>query len=322
MEGSTTPRIAGSAATVHVPPGVDAWLAQVVEPIASVPMATIGLVTCLAYPDVTADDQALVAALERRGHRAIAVPWNGERRAAAEVDLLLLRSAWDVWRDETIYRRYLSWLDWVEADGPMLWNPPSTARWSLDKRYVIGLSADSVRIPETVEVVAGELAETMDERRWHQAILKPAVGGSGDGVTLIDHDRARAIDQCGLASTWTPWMLQEFVPEIGSHGETSITVIDGEVTHAVRKLPKSGEYRSHRAYGATATPVAIDQLPMSEVTALLAAVPQPLLYARIDLVIADEVSLIEVEIVDPALWFSISAEAADRLAAAAVTRLP
>ncbi|MEM7326344.1 MAG: hypothetical protein AAF531_24880, partial [Actinomycetota bacterium] len=214
-------------------------------------MATIGLVTCLAYPEVTADDHVLVGALERSGHETIAVPWNAPSNAAAAVDLLLLRSAWDIWHDEATHQRFLSWLDWVEAEELVLWNPPAIARWGIDKRYVINLSAGSVRIPGTVEVTAGQLVETMAQRGWDRAVLKPAIGGSGDGVQLIDRAAARQFDRSGLPTTWTPWMLQEFLPEIGTQGETSITVIDGEVTHAVRKLPKSGDYRSHRAYGAT-----------------------------------------------------------------------
>ncbi len=285
-------------------------------------MATIGLVTCLAYPEVTADDRLLVAALERRGHGAVAVPWNGARRAAVDADLLLLRSAWDVWRDEVTHRRYLSWLDWVEAEGIELWNPPSTARWSLDKRYVVGLAAGSVRVPRTVEVTAGQLAKTMADVGWSEAVLKPAVGGSGDGVELIDGARARQLDETGLTPAWTPWMVQEFVPEIRSRGETSIAVIDGEVSHAVQKRPGPGEYRSNSAFGVTVTRIEADRLPMPEVEALLSVAPRPLLYARIDLVIGDEISLIEIETVDPALWFSTSVEAADRLAAAVEARLP
>lgn len=284
-------------------------------------MATIGLVTCMAYPEVTTDDQVLVKALEHRGHDAIAVPWNGAQRAVDEVDLLLLRSAWDVWGDEATYHRYLAWLDRIEIEGPPLWNPPSTARWCLDKRYVIGLSAGSVRVPVTVEVRAGELAETMRRHGWDEAVLKPATGGSGDGVELVDPSRAEELDRSGLGSAWTPWLLQEFVPAIRTHGETSITVIDGEVTHAVRKQPQGGEYRTNSSFGALASPVAVDRLPRHDVEALLAAGPQPLLYARIDVVIGYEVSLIEFETVDPALWFSMSTEAAERLAAAAEARL-
>ncbi|MEM9564412.1 MAG: hypothetical protein AAGA93_17450 [Actinomycetota bacterium] len=284
-------------------------------------MATIGLVTCLAYPEVTADDQVLAAALERRGHRAIAVPWNDNDAAGTAVDLLLLRSAWDVWKDDVIHKRYLAWLDGIEDEGPPLWNPPATARWSLDKRYVIGLSAGAVRVPTTIEVQAGQLESTMADQRWTEAVLKPAVGGSGDGVELIDRVRARELDESGLVPAWTPWMLQEFVPGIRSAGETSIIVIDGEVTHAVTKRPKPGEYRSNSAYGVTVTSVDVDDLPMEEVDAVLSAAPQPLLYARIDLVIGDQVSLIEVETVDPALWFSTAPGAADRLAAAVEARL-
>lgn len=285
-------------------------------------MATIGLVTCLAYPEVTTDDQLLVAALERRGHRAIPVPWNGERHTTASADLLVLRSAWDAWKDEATFDSYLAWFGWLEAEGVSIWNLPSTVRWCLDKRYVIDLSAGSVHVPETVEVHAGRLERTLGNHGWHQAVLKPAFGGSGHGVEMIDHSRARDLDNSGFERDWTPWMLQEFIPEIGSHGETSIIVIDGEVTHAVQKLPKPGEFRSHRAYGATATSVELDSLPMREVRSILDSFPQPPLYARLDVVIGDVVSLIEIEAVDPALWLSMSAEAAERLAAAVEVRLP
>lgn len=285
-------------------------------------MATIGFVTCAAYPEVTTDDQIVAAALRRRGHDVIAVPWNGDWQRATEADLLLLRSAWDVWRDESTYHGYQAWFDRIEAEGIALWNPPSVARWSLDKRYIMGLPVEGVHVPESIEVKAGDLVEAMAGRGWSEAVFKPAVGGSGDGVELIDRTRATELDRDGLPLDWTPWMLQEFVPEIRTRGETSIVVIDGEVTHAVRKLPQGSEYRSNSRYGAQVTTVDPGQLPLEHVAAVLAVAPRPLLYARIDLVIGERTSLIEFEGVDPSLAFATAPEAADRLAAAVEARLP
>ena len=78
-------------------------------------------------------------------------------------------------------------------------------------------------------------------RGWSEVVLKPAVGGRGDGVERIDFRREVPSDvskyfdeQLEIADH----LLQPFLPEVMKQGEKCLTFIGGDFAHAVRKIPE------------------------------------------------------------------------------------
>ena len=95
-------------------------------------------------------------------------------------------------------------------------------------------------------------------------------------------------------------------------------VIAGRCTHSVRKVPKAGDFRVQDDHGGTVH-VHIpthDEITFAENA--VAACPQVPLYARVDTVRDDvgALSLMELELVEPELFFRFYPPAADALAAA------
>lgn len=117
-------------------------------------------------------------------------------------------------------------------------------------------------------------------------------------------------------------MVQPFRARI-SEGELSLVAIEGRVTHAVRKLPAEGEYRVQGRFGGRYAP----EHPSAEAVALaewvLSVVGTPLLFARVDLVTADDgtLELGELEATEPDLYLSHSEEGTAALVDAMIARL-
>jgi glutathione synthase/RimK-type ligase-like ATP-grasp enzyme len=118
-------------------------------------------------------------------------------------------------------------------------------------------------------------------------------------------------------------MIQPFLPSVLEHGETSLVYIDSQLTHVVRKRPKAGDFRVQGSWEGTiesakATPgeIEVAQAAMDCLDA------QPL-YARVDLVLGldQRPSVIELELVEPILYFEQNLEAARLLADAIAARL-
>lgn len=100
-------------------------------------------------------------------------------------------------------------------------------------------------------------------------------------------------------------------------------VIDGEVTHAVRKRARAGEFRVQDDHGGSVArePVHRDLARAAE--RAVAAAPLTPLYARVDLVeTADRPVLMELEAIEPELFFRHHEAAAERLAVALLRALP
>ncbi|MFN4017265.1 MAG: RimK family alpha-L-glutamate ligase [Reyranella sp.] len=280
----------------------------------------IVLATSADDPAITPSDRLYAHALERRGCRVTGAAWDGLRAAFTGADAVVLRSTWGY------YRALDDFKAWTEAmaASTRLFNSIDLVRWNLRKDYVEKLAAAGVRVPRSfvVPCEAAAIGRVLDETGWAQAVVKPASGASGHSVELLQR-ATLAAQVAGLAdeARRAGVVVQEFLPEIAD-GELSLVYFDGAFSHAIRKRPPPGEFRTNSRY----TPIRTAEVPPPEVTqqggACLATLPEMPLYARVDGVVRDGVLVvIEVEVLEPALALDVDPLAAERFAEATMKRL-
>jgi hypothetical protein len=113
-------------------------------------------------------------------------------------------------------------------------------------------------------------------------------------------------------------LVQPYLRSVEEYGERSLVWIDGELTHAIRKQPRfAGDIE--RIQGPLA--IADDERAVAE--AALAPVADQILYGRVDLARDDagQPVVMELELVEPSLFFAQHPGAAARYAAALRRRL-
>ncbi len=280
----------------------------------------IVLATSAEDPAITPSDRLYADALERRGCRVTGAAWDGPRAAFAGADAVVLRSTWGYYRalDE-----FKAWTEAMAA-ATRLFNSIDLVRWNLRKDYVEKLAAAGVRVPRSFVVPCdvAAIGRVLDETGWAQAVVKPASGASGHSVELLQRATLGA-QVAGLAdeARRAGVVVQEFLPEI-AEGELSLVYFDGTFSHAIRKRPPPGEFRTNSRYKPTRTAEA----PLPEVTqqggACLATLPELPLYARVDGVVRDGLLIvIEVEVLEPALALDVDPPSAERFAEATMKRL-
>ncbi|MSP76471.1 MAG: glutathione synthetase [Rhodospirillaceae bacterium] len=282
-------------------------------------MTFIVLATSLESPDITPSDRLYADALERRGCRVVAAPWDGPSEAFAGADAIVLRATWGYYRTPGAFE------DWTEAmaAATRLFNPIGLVRWNLRKDYVGKLAAAGVRVPQSrlVACEAASIAKVFDDAGWDQAVVKPASGASGHSVELVK--RATLLKQvAGLSDEVraSGVVVQEFLPEI-AEGELSLVYFDGAFSHAIRKRPPPGEFRSNSRYGPTRTAEAPPRAVTEQGAACLRTLPEMPLYARVDGVVrGGELIVIEVEVLEPALFMEFDPPSAERFAEATLRR--
>ena len=157
-----------------------------------------------------------------------------------------------------------------------------------------------------------------------EAILKPAVSGAARHTYRLNAANLDAHEAVLLELLREEaMMLQPFRSSLLTQGELSLIVVGGRCTHAVRKIAKAGDFRVQDDHGGTVHPhtPAADEIAFAE--SAVAACPQAPLYARVDAVrdAAGALSLMELELVEPELFFRFHPPAADALAAAIAERL-
>jgi glutathione synthase/RimK-type ligase-like ATP-grasp enzyme len=263
----------------------------------------------------------LAAALALEGLEAVATPWTDHIDAAAglaDYPLILPMIVWGYHRD---HRRWLkACATWTAADLPLA-NPASVLAWNSDKTYLARLAARGVPMPETIwsdGVTAGAVADAFASTGADQLIVKPTVSGGAWRTLRLSPGQALTDAPEGSA------MIQPFLPTIETAGETSLLFFGGAFSHAVNKRPVPGDFRIQTQYGGLYTPMA--EAPAGALALarqVLAAIDEPLLYARIDMVPDADGRwlLMEAELIEPDTYLDHAPDAGAALARAVRARL-
>jgi glutathione synthase/RimK-type ligase-like ATP-grasp enzyme len=182
---------------------------------------------------------------------------------------------------------------------PRLQNSAEVLAWNTDKTYLRELEAQGIPIVPTRWLEAGEALTPPD----HAFVVKPTVSaGAQDTAAYEAHDTAAVQHVLDLHRRGKTVMVQPYVRDVDTQGETSLLFFDGAFSHAARKSAiltvgrgVDNEINS-RAFisPCEATP---EQVALAQ--EVLAKVP-PVLYARVDLMPGPV--LIELELTEPSLF--------------------
>lgn len=275
------------------------------------PSNHITLCTCNRWPKPSAGIRVIIEALQLIGSDVSTRAWQSVG-PCGDSSFILPLAAWDYADAPCDFR---DWLDCCERAGMHFANAPSLMKWNMDKRYLCDLAERGVPVPDTVTVFSTQqVQDTLLKRGWDCAVLKPAIGQSGNGVRLV-HSGDR------LEKFLEPQILQPWLSQIRK-GELSMVFLNGDYSHAVLRRPPDGEWRANSQYGVQLTPAVPPDIAIKIALACLASLPDRPLYARIDGLMVEECFLLtELELIEPALFLDIVPEAAGRFADAVRTRL-
>ena len=281
--------------------------------------APLVLATCAAWPELSASDERLAAALRARGRRVEAAAWNGAFAPFAQAEAVVIRSTWDYHHAPDAY---LAWL--ARLDAARTFNPPPLVRWNLSKAHVLDLGARGARVPRTLEAAAepAAIAGALERLGLREAVIKPLIGASGAGVERVARgDEAAALARAQADKTLDRVLVQERVAGI-EQGELAGVFFDGAFSHGLRRTPAPGDFRVNSRYGGTMQAETLSApvvRAMAEVLALLPALP---LYARVDgVAAAGGFVVMEVEVNEPGLGLDLAEGAGARFADALLARL-
>lgn len=269
------------------------------------------------------EDRLVAEALAARGLVSERVDWARPDVDWSRFGLALFRTTWDYFDR---FPQFDAWLDRVASQVPLC-NPASLVRWNVDKHYLRDLEDRGVHTVPTLFIERGSTTSLGDLLATHgltQAVLKPVISGGARHTYCVDPRQAAAHEQ-RLASLLADeaMMLQPFQRDIVERGEMTLVVIDGRFTHALRKVAKAGDFRVQDDHGGTVHPYAPtpEEIAFAE-RAMAACDPMPL-YGRVDMIRDNEgaLAVMELELVEPELWFRLHPPAAEALAEGLMRRI-
>ncbi|MCF2530811.1 ATP-grasp domain-containing protein [Yinghuangia soli] len=273
------------------------------------------------------DMPLLIAALRERGVDAVAARWDDGGTDWAQSAAVVVRSTWDY--TERL-PEFLKWADDVAA-ATRLDNPAPLVRWNTDKRYLAELGARGVPVVPTRFVAPGE-DPVLPERG--EFVVKPTVSVAARDSARYgqDHRDAAVRHIAALHAAGATAMVQPYLSRI-DEGERALAFIGGTFSHALRKGPVLTDIAvvdNARVPHPDLVPHEPSDAELAVAAAALAAaaaITDPpagdLLYARVDVALADDGSpvLMELELVEPHLFLELADGAAGRFADAVVARV-
>jgi O-ureido-D-serine cyclo-ligase len=284
---------------------------------------TIALVTATAARDLDEDLPPLESALRNAGAEVVIAEWD-RPHDWSRFDLALLRSTWDY------PQRLAEFFDWAGevSKKTTLLNPLRVVKWSSDKHYLQDLVRAGVPSVLTKFIEPGENPVATIGAFSGELVVKPAIGaGSRDAQRFGAEETKEAAEHAQrMLSEKRSVMVQPYLSRVDEYGETALIYFEGKFSHAIRKGPllKRKEGPTTELFAKeTITARVPDAAELSVGARAMQAMPfETPLYARVDLIRDEhgEPVVLELEMVEPSLFFPFAEGSAERFAAAVMLR--
>jgi len=277
-------------------------------------MTKIAFATFSGSPQLTSSDALVAKAFPANVH-CFAIPWDATTNLQG-FDAIVIRSTWNYHLKEAQFR---SWLNHLQESNIPVFNSAETILWNMNKSYLLDLNT---RIVPSVIAMRHEYRKVkafLQSHNSEKAVVKPLVSASAHKTVLLNSISETSFEEAAGA---TEVLVQPFFAEI-TGGEWSLMFFNGIYSHAVLKLPKTGDFRVQNDFGGVAEVHTPPNEAMQAATTLLTKLSPLPLYARVDgLMKDDKFYLMELELIEPELFVTQVPESAARFATALLDRIP
>jgi len=266
------------------------------------------------------DDELLYEPLARLGWRVHPVSWR------KDVDwnifeAVIIRTPWDYHKDP---ESFLNTLENIERSSARLANPLELVRWNVRKTYLFDLERRGIEIVPTL--VSEQLEDSVFTRAYghfeaEEIVVKPVVGASADDTFRVHQDSDDSfLRQIGELFVDRHVLVQPFMKGIVQEGEFSLFYFGGLFSHGILKTPKPNDFRSQEEHGGVITAVRPETELLAAGDRVVSLISPSPLYLRVDLVRTDcnTFAVMELELIEPALYFRMDGESPMRFARAFV----
>lgn len=259
-------------------------------------------------------DTMLFEPLEAVGWFAEEVSWRKPDVDWDSYDVVVIRTSWD-YQDDV--EGFMACLQRIQASSAQLLNSLKIVEWNINKSYLKDLQNQGINIVPSLwfdSFTLSELQAGFTHFDTPQIVLKPLISANADHTyRLTPEDLNQQADELQAVFARREFMLQPFMTGIVDEGEYSLFYFAGHYSHSILKQPGSGDFRVQEEHGGRLSCVEPCEELLTTARHCLAALPADVLYARIDLVrYKNEFAVMEVELIEPSLYFNMDPESPQR----------
>lgn len=263
-------------------------------------------------------DHLTYAPMAKLGWEVSEISWRADQVDWNQFEVVVIRSPWD-YQDHP--EAFLKVLEQIDRSQAILLNSLETVCWNISKSYLKDFAEKGVPIVPTLWFDSIDLAgmrAAYSDWTTPELIIKPQISANADDTFRLTPE---ALEDTSLKLTELfsnrDHLVQPFLPAIVEEGEYSLFYFGGEYSHAISKQPGVGDFRVQEEHGGQLLRIKPKVKLRAAADKVMAALSEPLLYARVDLVRhQQDFVLMELEAIEPSLYFNMAEEAAGNFAKA------
>ena len=281
----------------------------------------------LTMDDLTgyvSDDELPITHLHDVGWTVEMVSWRKDYNWS-QFDVVVIRSTWDYQNDPDTF---FAVLESIDRSNTRLENSLELVRWNMQKTYLRDIALKGTSIVPTLwqkkAVDTKKLGSFFDQLDTEEIIIKPIIGASAGHAFRLHQSQSNAkLPVLEKIFDRRAYMVQPFMPNIIEEGEFSLIYFEGMHSHTILKTPKANDFRVQEEHGGNIRPVIAESELLHSSQHVIDSLPQKPLYARADFVRTEQniFALMELELIEPSLYFRMDADSPMRFAHALTTRL-
>lgn len=275
-------------------------------------MKHVGFITSAQFPHLTDSDSLLIKPLKKRGIEVVPIIWSSPTHSLSSLDALIMRSTWDYHTHISAFKLFLHS---VKESLIPVYNPIDTMLWNMDKSYLLQLKKRGISTIPTIKIHTLNQHILQKIKQWPEIILKPIIGASAYGITKLKTVNGSTLqNKINELLQTSDVLIQPFMKEV-YEGEISFIFFDKQFSHAVSKTPKKNDFRTQKFFGASIIRIYPSVHLIHQACDIIYTIKEPLLYARLDaILVKGSLILMELELIEPHLFFDIVPEAASTFA--------
>ena len=253
-------------------------------------------------------DNLIVKPLCDLGWECDFIPWDSTSINWDDFDAVIIRSTWDYQQKEKLFFKTLQS---IEASSATLYNSLDIVKWNIHKRYLLELEKENISIIPTrlydsfdFEIVS-DLFSFFNENKL---VIKPCVSANADDTFILEQSKMENLKSV-LEGTFSrkDFLVQPFIKNVKSEGEYSLIYFGNRLSHVLLKTPKNGDFRVQEEHGGILKAINKPESSLIDFgNKVMGTIPYQCLYSRVDVVRgSDNYLLMEVELIEPSLYFNM-----------------
>lgn len=256
------------------------------------------------------DDELAIPFLNELGWQVETISWRNKTVDWNDFEAVIIRTPWDY---QKFPNEFLEVLRRIDKSKARLENPLKIVEWNLSKEYLRELEQNGIKIVPTIWD-----EKTVDEKsfqKWQthfktdEIIIKPIISATAEFTYRLKKFSPELTE----IFKNKPFMSQPFMPKIVTEGEFSLFYFGGNYSHTILKTPKAKDFRVQEEHGGIITAVAPSKKLLGTAQKVFDFIKPLPLYARVDFVrdASDNFCLMELELIEPALYLRMDKNAPD-----------